>query len=266
MAEFLVMAVNTFNPNHDAAKDKQAMFKIGDFVIDMPDGHPWGKEEGLPHFCVVKVPGLPVETSQQYTQSWKDNFDYEIVSSKPAQGQYTVRVFEKNVSSSGLNGLTREKVETFLNRWRCSNISTTTNSVQFDFSLWDAVRSRGFWEVDFVQIPISFVLISYSGSTGIGRIQATVPIEINPEAIIRKILSRGGVIISNEHPIWVFEIERSNILLKFRADVKEKTQRIYKVRQFNISEAAVNAIISAGGIVTRTEAQLIAQIHNGLDD
>jgi hypothetical protein len=261
------------NTHPDPEKDRRGCYKKGYPVSIKPDG--W--YEGNPYWAqsayadktawvVVDVPDATVEELQPYSMMWRDEFDYEIVSSNPGQGKYTVRVFEKNISVTGKNALTREKVEAFLTKWRCSNISTTTNSVQFDFLLWDAVRSEGFWQFNFVEVPIAFVLISYSGSTGIGRIQATVPLALKPEMVSRRISDRGGAIILVEHPVYTFDIERSVILQCFRQDIKEKAESIYKRRQYSITEAQADAIAAAGGIVTRTKAQVISAMINGLNE
>jgi hypothetical protein len=272
MAQMLFRYKN--NVRVDPDKDRQGSYKKGYPVSIKPDG--W--YEGNPNWAqstyadktkwfVVDVTDATVEELQTYIRDWKDSFDYEILSATPATGRYTVRVFETNVSTSGLNTMTQAKVGSFLNRWRCSNISATTNSVQFDFSLWDAVRSEGFWELNLlIQYPIEFVLVSYSATTGIGEIRATVPIALRPEIVTRRIIDRGGTIISAIHPVYVFEIERSDILQKFRADVKMWAERIYKRRQFYLTEAQADAIHAMGGYIQRTKGQLLAELRNGLDD
>lgn len=67
MAEFLIKAIDT--AHSDPEKDKRGCYKRGDFVVVMPNGHEWGKEEGLPKFVVVKIPGLSVEAAKKYIQS-----------------------------------------------------------------------------------------------------------------------------------------------------------------------------------------------------
>lgn len=67
MAEILVKAVDATNP--DPVKDAAGCYKRGDPVVIMPDGHPWGREEGLPKFWIVKVPGATVAQLQQYVDA-----------------------------------------------------------------------------------------------------------------------------------------------------------------------------------------------------
>lgn len=52
MAELLIRLKNNTNP--DPAKDRMC-YKRGDIVVVMPDGHHWGRAEGLPDFAVVVV-------------------------------------------------------------------------------------------------------------------------------------------------------------------------------------------------------------------
>jgi hypothetical protein len=55
----------------DPAKDKMC-WKQGQIVAVKPDGHIWGKEEGLPRFWIIKIPGMPVEKANQFTQRWAE--------------------------------------------------------------------------------------------------------------------------------------------------------------------------------------------------
>lgn len=66
MAEILIKAVDAAHSGSE--KDKRGCYKRGDPVVVMPDGHEWGKEERLPKFVVVKIPGLPVATAKKYIQ------------------------------------------------------------------------------------------------------------------------------------------------------------------------------------------------------
>lgn len=67
MAEILVKAVAASNSN--PAKDAFC-YKRGMCVIIMPDGHPWGLEERLPKFAVIKVPLVSIAKVQKYIAVW----------------------------------------------------------------------------------------------------------------------------------------------------------------------------------------------------
>ncbi len=68
MCEILVKLVDQTYPT-DSVKDAAGCYKRGDPVVIMPDGHEWGREEGLPKFIVVKVPGISVANAMQYVTS-----------------------------------------------------------------------------------------------------------------------------------------------------------------------------------------------------
>jgi len=73
MAEFLVMAKS--NTHSDPNKDQTGCYKRGDIVVVKPDGHEWGKLEGLPNFVVIKVPGLNHEVATKYLDPEIDPLD-----------------------------------------------------------------------------------------------------------------------------------------------------------------------------------------------
>lgn len=125
MAEFLIKAIDA--THSDPEKDKRGCYKRGDFVVVMPDGHEWGKEERLPKFVVVKIPGLSVETAKKYilshdeprpaTRIWsKLDWDEALISGEyqeflslpsvvsQSTGQETVRVSaEKWIKMKAIN-------------------------------------------------------------------------------------------------------------------------------------------------------------------
>ncbi len=267
------------NAHDDPEKDRRGCYKKGYPVSIKPDG--W--YEGNPNWhqsayadktrwIVVEVTDATREELENYSLPWRDDFDYEILASRPAKGEYDVRVYEKNASPTGANAITREKVDRFLTAWGCTNISAAANSVSFTFSLWNAVRSEGFWNVPLIQTKESFVLNSYSG--GIGRITFTVIPDAFPnmtqeqltQMITRKVQERGGSNLTVNYPAFTFDIERSDILTKFRQEVKQKGEGIYRRRQFALPASLCDSIAAAGGFASMTKAQLAAAIRNGVNE
>ena len=76
-AEFLVKAIDAVHA--DSVKDKRGCYKRGDVVVVMPDGHVWGKAEGLPKFVIVRVPGLAVDAARKYLESEMDAASENII-------------------------------------------------------------------------------------------------------------------------------------------------------------------------------------------
>jgi hypothetical protein len=66
MCEVLIKAIGVTNP--DPTKDRIGSYKRGDIVGVEEDGYEWGKEEGLPKFYLVKIPGLSVDVARKYEQ------------------------------------------------------------------------------------------------------------------------------------------------------------------------------------------------------
>lgn len=71
MAEFLIVAkkhwMDELTPTQVALLPRQkldtynARSQVGDILVVRPDGWKWGKEERLPNYIVVKIPGLKAD-------------------------------------------------------------------------------------------------------------------------------------------------------------------------------------------------------------
>jgi len=315
MAEFIFKKSHYVNA--DEEKDRRGVHKKGDFVNWKPDGWAanWPNVGNYAEaFVCVRCPEVTLAEAEtaDHRKPWREDFDYEVISA--SQANVTLRVWNKNASPSGRAAMTREKVEGFLTRWGCTNVSFANQSVTFTFNLWNAVRSSEFWDIDLIATKVNFTLVSYNATSRVGRIQVDVveenwnvsPVSIDrssvppgaflpvgepvvidgktyvsdeflnvwlmltPEEIaekiskqvVRAIESKGGTIVSNVFPQIVFEIERNDIVTRFRQDVKQKAEQVYKRHQYSISEAEVDAIIAVGGIVTMTRAELLGKVIN----
>lgn len=73
MAELLICARDATHADPDV--DRRACYKRGDPVTVQPDGHPWGRKEGLPRFMVVKVPGVSVEQMRGLIEEQSEDDD-----------------------------------------------------------------------------------------------------------------------------------------------------------------------------------------------
>jgi hypothetical protein len=50
----------------DDAKYEMAHSRRGDIIAVFPDGHVWGREEGLPNYVSVDLTGVPVDDIKKY--------------------------------------------------------------------------------------------------------------------------------------------------------------------------------------------------------
>jgi len=276
MAEFLFKR-NDYT-NSDPEKDRRGVHKKTDFINWKPDGfsdfeHGNGPGSYLADFVIVKVPGITFAEAEasDHRKPWRDDFDYEIIATRPAQGQYDIRIFEKNagaIQQNSIAGVKATKVRDYLQAWGCSDFGMTPIDATFTFSLWDAVRSANFWDVPLIGTKVSFTLNSYSGATGIGNITVSAiegqwGDQTEPQIsdqITRKITEKGGTLISQVYPNFVFEIERSDILTRFKADVKRRMEQTYMRHQYCISSSDHDSIVAAGGIVTMTKAEFLGKL------
>ena len=277
MAQILFRLIDNFHSNPE--KDRQGCYKKGYPVSIKPDG--W--YEGNPNWhqsayadktkwIVVEVPDATGEELKSYIREWRDDFDYEIIATRPAKGEYDVRIYEKNASPSGANAITMEKVGTFLTKWGCTGISASSNSVTFTFSLWNAVRSEGFWDVPQISLKGAFALNSYSN--GVGNITFTVIPDAFPgmtqeqltRVISGRIQMRGGENLVVNYPAFTFDIERSDILTRFREDVKLNGKRTYRRRRFVLPSSLCDTIAAGGGFTSMTKAALAAAIRDGITE
>jgi hypothetical protein len=288
MAEFIFKVRDYVTSDPD--KDRRGVHKKGDFINFKPDGwsdgEHWG-QSAYPYanggkFILVKCPEITFAEAEAFDhrQPWKDDFDYQIIATRPAQGQYDIRIFEKNPGATNQNSISAAKaikVRDYLIDWGCSNMSLGTHDANFTFSLWDAVRSVNFWEVPTISERVTFVLNSYSAVTGIGSITATVvqaawgPFENKTQEQIEAMITRqvtdaiemrGGTVTAQAYPVFTFEIERSAVLTKFREDVKGKLEETFTRHRFHMSEAEVDTVIAVGGVVTITRTQFLSKLKD----
>lgn len=275
MAEFIFKRSDYTNADPD--KDRRGVHKKTDHINHKPDGwsdHPnWAASAYPKDFIVVKCPEISFAEAEanDHRKAWRDDLDYEIVATQPAQGEYDIRIFEKNAGAIGQNhivGIKTTKVRNYLTAWGCSAFGITATDATFTFRLWGAVRSANFWESPLIGTKVNFAFNSYSGATGIGNITVSAiegqwgeqtEFQIG-EQIARKIAEQGGTVISQVYPNFVFEIERSDILTRFKADVKRRMEQIYMRHQYGISQADHDAIVAAGGVVTWTKAEFLAKL------
>jgi hypothetical protein len=265
MTEFILK--RTDYTHTDSEKDRRGVHKRTDIINYYPDGwsdHPnWAASSYPVDFVLIKVPGMTMEESQ-YRDSWRDDFDYEVIATRPVQGEFDIRIFEKNDGASGQNaisGAKASKVRDYLQAWGCSAFSMSAVDATFTFSLWDAVRSENFWEVPLIGTKVSFALNSYTPATGIASVTVTIiDANVKPASVVQKIIQRGGTVTAQDATTVTFELNRSDLVTKFRNDVKRRMEQVYMRHQYAISNVDHDAIVAAGGLVTMTKAEFLSKL------
>ena len=125
MANFLVMTVDKGTA--------EAGYKKGDIVEVFPDGRLQPQPTNVP-FVLIRVPGMAVNTALH--GMWQLYLDYTVVASN-ALGK-RIKVFSKVArSSDNLGGITKAKIQTFLDNHNATVVSFAPNEVVFDIANGD---------------------------------------------------------------------------------------------------------------------------------
>jgi hypothetical protein len=204
-----------------------------------------------------------------YVIPWRKALEWDVADSDMATDTHTLKAYVKPeyVSASGLNRLTREGVEEFLNNWGATVDSIALGEVTFTANVYEAIKSDGFWERN-VQM-FAWTEVGYDAPTGIHRVRVNYTgYTINLAEYAAQIINRGCEIVSNQpaQKRVTFDCSRQNVFNEFKQSVKERFDGNYAIRKWNFLEAAVDAAIAAGGSLEVTKAQVLNYIHNRLDD
>lgn len=269
MAEILVKAVSVAHP--DPEKDRRGTHKKGDLVVVMPDGHPWGAREGPPRFVRVLCPEVTVEQVRDRVEPWRWRPSFEIVSSNIPQDRYRIRATNATMSQSGAAAFTLSRVEAFLTRWGAAIVSSDDTSVTFDIRIFDALTSRGFWVVDVTSV--AFTETDYDRTTGEHTIQADYSAhpgyQEHPVSFSRGVRSRveslGGLVLSQEPGVIIYQMDRSDARARFREDVQDSLGT-WRRHRHHFSEADVDQVLDMGGEITVTATQLAAAVLDRLTE
>lgn len=264
--EFLVRNFDSTNPDEEL--DRSGCRKRGMIDAVMPDGHPWGTQERLPKFVVIRcdLTQAEIDSYQGLRKVWRDELDYEVVATRPAQGDIDLRIFERNpgaINQNAIVGIKATRIRNYLSAWGCSNFSLSETDAAFTFNLWAAARSANFWNVPVdVMAQLSFALVSYASATGIAKIKIKIPESMKLEVVESKVSEYGGTITAVALPDITFALNRDTIIQKFREDVKQRTEKTYMYQRHRIRSSVMDQIVVAGGTATLTKAQLVAAIRD----
>lgn len=254
MCELLIKAADA--PVSDGAGKWYAATIV--FIAD--DGHSWGSAEGPPDFYILKVPGVSKVSAQQYVETWRHNPTYSIVNSQPAQDAYRIKLTTGAVSISGKGAITRAQVESFFTRWNAVIQSTTADSVTFDVSIYAALTSAGFWGRGVS--GVTFSETQYNQATGSHLIEVISP-QITDQQIQFQCEENAVSYVSPRSFIGMRADVRSQMQNRIAAKFKEMQ---IANRRWYVSQTGMTALQNAGGIMTVTPAQLVANLRDGFSD
>lgn len=266
----------------NAEKDERGAWRTGYPVVmkDLP--HQWGAKEQLPKFVKVRVTDSTVSdfdtwmattygAGLNFISGWDRKIDYEIIGSDLSLDGWRLKVFATNPGLTNKAGITQAMVESFITKWNGAVFSFAANEVIFDIAVFasvspGAIQSEGFW--GFNPSQIVFTENSYTQTGGIHVIEAdySAMAQVKPEQAERAVTEKGGTINSHGGSVVTFTITRSDVLDVFKSEVRRAAENTVFRKQFVITEALVNTIISEGGLREVTLATLQTYIQNRLNE
>lgn len=250
MAELIIKAQDA------PVADSGGKWYAARIVAVVEDGHVYGSSEGPPDFFILKVPGISKQDAEAYLQEWRHNITYTVVNSQPAQDGYRIKATTDAVNTQGKGAVVKAQVQAFFNKWNCVIKSNTSNSITFDVSIFGALTSEGFWDANVS--GLTFTETTYNQSTG------SHLIEVGPgpsDAQIQQKCAEKGVAYVTPRSFLATRKEARDM---FQEDIARLFRDIMvERRRWYISAAGMTALQNAGGILTVTPAQAVANLVDG---
>jgi hypothetical protein len=251
--EILIKNTDNVNANLSAEEQRSGLYLRGYPVLvkDIPHSG-WGNAEGLPTFVHLLITDASAAQVQQYMDEYKRSLIFTVVNSNPVTDGWRIRLEVENLDVSEYAGINQNTVENYLNRWNAVVQSFTNVSVTFDVLIWDAIKSRGFWQVSSNHIAgLTLVEDSYDEATGehIGIVDYTnFRTNVNRNAIARKLKDKieevGATFISENtgQDTITFSITAGQVRQRFLSVLKEEYDSAIWRRKFYFSTAVMNTI------------------------
>lgn len=261
-AYVLVRAVDGWDPT-------DPMVYMTGYPVWVYDVNQIGGKQVPPKFIQFVITDATVGQILTYCQEWKREIDWEFVGHDYTIDGHRLNVFTKAelVSASGLNGLTRDKVETFLNNWGASVVGIAANSVVFDVTVANSIASQGFWGGLDISMAV-FTEKSYEQATGIHNteIDYTNVIGATPERVASEIVNRGCTVTQNATNKMRFDCGRDTAFSNFKLDVVQRAEGSFSRRKWAFTQEAIDLALANGGSYSLTRQQALAYLHNRLLD
>jgi hypothetical protein len=240
-------------------KETKGAHEKGDIVEIRASGTPFGgKEPNI--FVLVKVPDVPMTAYRNYNRAWERQIGFEVVGSDASTDTHRLKLSSELIS--GTDGIvTHEEAESFIESWGGTVFSADTNEIVFDISIYDALVSTAFWEVD-VSGAV-FTEVSYDQATGIHRISVDYSALGNNPTYVEGYVERLGLdIVSHENRVLVYDANRAVVRTAFQDDIKEKLKKQVRRRRYCVAPAVVDSIIANGGTITTDETTMLNYIQD----
>ena len=227
-------------------QDKPPHYK-GDIVEIRATGTPFGGKEP-DAFVLVEVDDAPISEFEGRSIAWECQIDFSVVSHDAANDKYRLKLYS-TTANNGLGEIAKEDVEAFIQNWNGTVVDYATNEVTFDLSIFDALTSPAFWEVDVSSLV--FTETAYNQDTGLHTIELDYSAIDNNPTYVEMYVKRMGLAITNHsNKILTYEADTSTVNQAFQSDLKEKTNKRVARRRYHVSESVVDTIVDNGGTYT----------------
>jgi len=250
MCELLVKAQDS------TAAESAGKWRAGRIVAVMPDGHEWGDKEGLPDFYLIKVPGVTVDAAKAYLAEWNHDPAFELTASQVSTDSYRYKMTSSAVAAGGKGTITLSQVRNFFENWGASIFASTSDSVTFEFTVFDLATSNKFWSKDVSAITFT---------DDYDQTDHTILVGAGPtdEQIERNCLINDVEYVAPRS----FKVTRNQIRQAMQADINAALQRVMvDRRRWYITGAGMTALANNGGVLTVTPAQLVNNLRDGYLD
>ena len=212
-----------------------------------------------PH-VIAEVLDLPMDDFEQYKAKWERVVDFEVVASDPAQDGFRLRLYS-TTANAGQAEITKDEAEGFIQSWGGTVHSWGTNEVIFDITIYDALVSQAFWDIDISSAVFSE--LSYDQGTGVHRIQADYSaMGNNPTAVERYVRRMGLTIVSHSDRVLTYDADRTVVRAAFEKDMTDKARKNIKRCRYYFGEGVVDTIVTNGGYMTTDENTMLSYIKD----
>jgi hypothetical protein len=252
--EILIKNTDNINPNLSAEHQRTSLYRRGYPVMGKDYPHPgWGNSEGLPNFIHLRITDASLVEVEQYLQEYIRRLAFVVVNSDSVIDGWRIELVAENLDVSEYAKVNKDTVEGYLNKWGAVVQSFTNVSVTFDVLIFDAIKSRGFWDVKPQEISgLSLTELGYVQGTGLHTEQvdySNFRLEISDRNKIRKKLigkiEETGSIYVSDDPVAEtinFTCTAETVKQRFLTELRYKYERMIWRRQFYFPTGVMNTI------------------------
>ena len=261
MAELLVKARSVANADPD--KDRRGCYKRGDIVLAQPDGHEWGRMEGLPDFVVIRVPGLTAAAAVARCESWDEEYDVTVLQRNEALDGWRFKVVNlQRRASDGAGTPETERIRDLFERWGCTFVRRDPDGVVLDWRIVSGATSRAFLGGDPLNLGVVIAETAYDRPSGWHTYTvdwSAATFERAGLVIVRRIAALGGEVLSTVGNTAIYRLHRDPVRNAFVQDVRG-AREMYKRRRFQVPETVMLQAEAAGGVLTLSATEVAALV------